>query len=473
MHKKLLLFTRCLTLLCSMATYSQAIGCVPVGQLQTILDTTKILPDSLFLVSPGSRKEYERVVEDIVLYIKCVDQKFVKIASEIASARKEKNNRTQLIFEYEEKFVGLESKYFQLKKEIEKSETEFDKLVTRLKYAQKTQLANLARVNDELISKFTEKLIEFENTDANLNQRFQNQENDNNEFVDEVKSSINTIAKSVEELVFDQKTQIKNLENVDRQLELKFEEKVLGLRSSDDIFDKKLQEQGKDFIQFKKEVESSEKEITNLVASLKMDSNNQIDEGLLKTNTNIRDISFYFIIFMLVLILFFIYLFVFLKSRISMQRMSTNAALEIIKRNIEEGSTRIDNKLLGVIETQLKIENTKEFSTAEVDHTLALKVANEIVRIQKNISLMDSNTRGLKQLIASINRLQSNFSASGYEIIEMLNQPYDEGMKLSARFILDENLGKDEQIITRIIKPQVNYAAVMIQAAQIEVSIGE
>jgi hypothetical protein len=55
----------------------------------------------------------------------------------------------------------------------------------------------------------------------------------------------------------------------------------------------------------------------------------------------------------------------------------------------------------------------------------------------------------------------------------MLNQPYDERMKVSASFVPNDELETDEQIITKIIKPQVNYKGTMVQAAQIEVSIGE
>jgi hypothetical protein len=55
----------------------------------------------------------------------------------------------------------------------------------------------------------------------------------------------------------------------------------------------------------------------------------------------------------------------------------------------------------------------------------------------------------------------------------MLNKPYDQGMKVSANFRPDESLKAGEQIITRIIKPQVNYNDIMIQAAQVEVSVGE
>ena len=46
-------------------------------------------------------------------------------------------------------------------------------------------------------------------------------------------------------------------------------------------------------------------------------------------------------------------------------------------------------------------------------------------------------------------------------------------MKVSANFRPDETLKNGEQVITRIIKPQVNFKDVMIQSAQVEVSVGE
>jgi len=116
---------------------------------------------------------------------------------------------------------------------------------------------------------------------------------------------------------------------------------------------------------------------------------------------------------------------------------------------------------------------TSSAKADDVDHSLALKVADEIIRIQQNISNMDAETKGLKQLAASVKRIQANFEGNGYEIVDMLNKPYDAGMKVTANFKPDENLKPDEQIITRIIKPQVNFKGVMIQSAQIEVSQGE
>jgi hypothetical protein len=46
-------------------------------------------------------------------------------------------------------------------------------------------------------------------------------------------------------------------------------------------------------------------------------------------------------------------------------------------------------------------------------------------------------------------------------------------MKVSAKFKPDVTLKQGEQIITRIIKPQVNYNNVIIQEAQVEVSVGQ
>ena len=66
--------------------------------------------------------------------------------------------------------------------------------------------------------------------------------------------------------------------------------------------------------------------------------------------------------------------------------------------------------------------------------------------------------------------MKDNLLASGYEIVDMLGKPYHEGMKVTANFIEDNNLGEGQQIISDIIKPQINHNGQMIQAAQITVS---
>ena len=99
-----------------------------------------------------------------------------------------------------------------------------------------------------------------------------------------------------------------------------------------------------------------------------------------------------------------------------------------------------------------------------------MKVADEIVRIELNLSRMDPSIRGYKQLSKAVERIKNNFMAKGYEIIDMLGKPYNEGMKVTANFVVDESLKEGELIITGITKPQINYNGKMIQAAQITVS---
>lgn len=121
---------------------------------------------------------------------------------------------------------------------------------------------------------------------------------------------------------------------------------------------------------------------------------------------------------------------------------------------------------------QQKIESPSN-ANAEPDHSLALKVADEITLIERNISFMDKNVKGLKQLLRSVQKLKDNLSANGYEMPELLGKQFHQGMKLIVvNSVPDENLQKGDEIISKIIKPQVNYDNKMIQAAQVEVSVG-
>jgi DNA repair exonuclease SbcCD ATPase subunit len=156
----------------------------------------------------------------------------------------------------------------------------------------------------------------------------------------------------------------------------------------------------------------------------------------------------------------------------------SKAHIEETRKSLEERWLQTDAKLVELLERELTVTNEVAASSAgpaggEPDHSLQLKVADEIVRIHNYLSFLDPNAKGVKHLAASVKRIEDNLEAEGYEIPKMLNKPYDQGMKVVANFKVDESLGPDEYIITRIIKPAVNYKGVMIQAAEIEVSHGE
>ncbi len=148
---------------------------------------------------------------------------------------------------------------------------------------------------------------------------------------------------------------------------------------------------------------------------------------------------------------------------------SAQEGLETAQKAMQEESVKLDSKLVELLDKKIEATPTPT-ANEQADHTLALKVADEIVRIETNLSRMDTSVKGYKQLAKAVERIRTNFLANGYEIVEMLGKPYNEGMKVVANFVSDDTLAAGEQKITGIIKPQINYKGKMIQSAQITVS---
>ena len=140
---------------------------------------------------------------------------------------------------------------------------------------------------------------------------------------------------------------------------------------------------------------------------------------------------------------------------------------EIFEKQIQDGQQLTDWL------SKQTTDSLGKSSGGEVDHSFAKRVADEIVRITTNLSRMDTSIKGHKQLSASVRKLEQSLNSNIYELESLLNKPYDNGMNLQANFVTDDNLKEGESIITRIIKPQINYKGKLIQAAQVEVSQGE
>ena len=126
---------------------------------------------------------------------------------------------------------------------------------------------------------------------------------------------------------------------------------------------------------------------------------------------------------------------------------------------------KISNSLVALAKTS----NNPGGSTTE-DHSLIKTLADRITFMEMTLYKMDPKVRGHKQLSRSIAQMKDNLLANGYELVDMLGKPYNDGMKVTATFIEDEEIEVGKQIITGIIKPQINYKGTMIQAAQITVS---
>lgn len=249
---------------------------------------------------------------------------------------------------------------------------------------------------------------------------------------------------------------------------------IAGLNNNDNKHAQSINELKKNIKQlshdFDMYIQKTDKEVNSINIRLETKANiNNISE--LRRNT-ISQQKIYFSVAIALSLLIVMIVFFYFKKQLKWHHDIFTLNHDDICKLREEG-IRIDQRLTDIIETQLKVlEDSPVVTKEEPDHSLALKVADEIIRIQKNISRMDKKTKGLKQLSASVKRIQDNFASNGYELVEMLGQPYKEGLKASVNFISDDELEEGLQIITRITKPQVNYKGTMIQTAQIEVSQG-
>lgn len=214
------------------------------------------------------------------------------------------------------------------------------------------------------------------------------------------------------------------------------------------------------------------------LAKIQETNNISLKNDIQKTNTNvatnllkINSRTIWGVILLIVTIITFS-TYIFIKKRkyntsINEVRKAQDA-LQSAQKKIQEDSVKLDNQMLTLIEKQMNTVSTAK--SAETDHSLAIKVADEIVRIELNLSRMDPSIKGYKQLSKAVERIKDNFQANGYEIIDLLGKPYNDGMKVVANFVADETLKEGEQIITGITKPQINYNGKMIQSAQITVS---
>ena len=146
-------------------------------------------------------------------------------------------------------------------------------------------------------------------------------------------------------------------------------------------------------------------------------------------------------------------------------------ALQAAQAKMQEESIKLDNQLLAIVQKQLNASVQSANKTpGEPDHSLVVKLAKEIERIETNLSKMDKSVRGYRQLVQAKDRMINNVRANGYEIISLLGQDYNDGMQFPARFVPDESLPEGKRIITGMIKMQVNYNGKMIQPAEIVVS---
>jgi hypothetical protein len=194
-------------------------------------------------------------------------------------------------------------------------------------------------------------------------------------------------------------------------------------------------------------------------------------EELNEINTDLSVRNLYWSIAGLFIVILIIVVFLTLRFKVADQRKVLGEEIEKTRKKLQEESIKVDSDLLRLFESQLVTEKESRGNEETVNHDLPLKLADEIHKMRKRLATMDEN-HNVKVLNKRIESLEDTINAMDYTIKILEGTPYDEGMNLEARFIPDESLSEEEQIITRVIRPQVNYKDKMIQSAQVEVSQG-
>ena len=198
-------------------------------------------------------------------------------------------------------------------------------------------------------------------------------------------------------------------------------------------------------------------------------------EGISKLDKDVEKNRLYWIIGTLVTLLLGGIVYWLLGKRIASNQTDVETQIRNTKKSLEEESLKLDAQLLDIINSQLKIKETEpgKPENGEKDHSLVLKVADEVTRILMNLEVMDKEIKGYKQLKKYSESILDNLKAYGYEIPQLIGMNYNSGMNMDAKLELDESVEIGKQIIKRIIKPQVNFGGKMIQAAKVTVAFNE
>lgn len=201
------------------------------------------------------------------------------------------------------------------------------------------------------------------------------------------------------------------------------------------------------------------------------DNTNSLNDSI-KSKTTLGIVIVVFIILLMTAIYLILYKRV-QKGKSTIDRIKkSQKELQETQEELAKESSKLDEKLVDLLDKQLNAQtlslsalNNKK----DVDHSLALKIANELVKIETVLSKMDSSIKGHSHLLKAVEHVKNNLKANGYEIINLIGQDYNEGMPFNARFIPDDTLPEGKRIISGVNKYQINYNDKMIQAADIVV----
>ena len=266
------------------------------------------------------------------------------------------------------------------------------------------------------------------------------------------------------------------------QQQVNKQERIIGNLRKEIRSSVNVQKQQTIFIDsLKRELLKTQNDMSELSNKLGVDIANtqeQITNNTNSLNDNIKSKTIWGILIVLFIVFLIIAIYLVLYKRVQKGKSvidkikNSQEELQKTQQELAQESSKLDEKLVDLLDKQLNVQ-TLSLSTLnnkkDVDHSLALKIANELVKIETVLSKMDSSIKGHSHLLKAVEHVKNNLKANGYEIINLIGQDYNEGMPFNARFIPDDTLPEGKRIISGVNKYQINYNDKMIQAADIVV----
>lgn len=266
------------------------------------------------------------------------------------------------------------------------------------------------------------------------------------------------------------------------QQQVNKQERIIGKLRKDIRFSVNVQKQQATFIDsLKYALLNTQNDLSELSNKLGVDITNtqkQITDNTNSLNDNIKSKTALGILIVIFIVLLIVAIYFVLYKRVQKGKSvidkikNSQEELQKAQQELAKESSKFDEKFIDLLDKQLNVQ-TLSLSTLnnkkDVDHSLALKIANELVKIETVLSKMDSSIKGHSHLLKAVEHVKNNLKANGYEIINLIGQDYNEGMPFNARFIPDDTLPEGKRIISGVNKYQINYNDKMIQAADIVV----
>jgi len=181
----------------------------------------------------------------------------------------------------------------------------------------------------------------------------------------------------------------------------------------------------------------------------------------------------YWIVIISITLVITVVLFILLKRNVVINVNRNSDKIDKTTEKLENKILQLNTQLIHIHEQNLDAASIQTQQSQEIDHSLPIKLCEEIHRMRKRLKTMEES-QGTKVLTNRIENLEDKLNTMGYEIVDLMGRNFDEGMDLNkAQFIPDDTLNDGERVITSVIKPQINFNGVIIQAADVKISQGD